>query len=400
MLDSLDIYDIATNQWTTGAPLPKALYGSVAETVNGKLYVMGGSDNTGGAYISTNYVYDPTSDTWASMAEIGGNVERAGSGVIDGKIYIFGGINDAQAGPSDTTWVYDPVTDDWTKAAPLLQARAGNGGTVMGGKLYAFGGFDLKEYKNAIEVYDPVTNVWSALPLLLNKRASGIKASAVGTAIYVIGGGYNQSYSLPFTGPGQTITFGPAPMLNLGENKSLWASATSGFPVTFKSLTPAICSTSSDYGSIVTGLVAGNCTIAANQAGNAQYSAAPQVTQTFPIQDVFSITTKALPDGYIHQSYSQTLAAISGTTPYTWSITSGALPAGLTLNSTTGVISGTPTAKGTSFFTVTASDAHNIIATKELSIVVCLPLAVATASLSDIPIGLSYRQTLVATGGG
>ncbi len=399
-LDSLDIYDIATNQWTTGAPLPKALYGSVIETMNGKLYVIGGSDKKSGAYVSTNYVYDPASDTWGSMAKIGGNVFSAGSGVVNGKIYIFGGVNDAQSGPSASTWAYDPATDSWSKAAPLLQARKQHGGTVMGGKLYAFGGTDLKGSKNDIEVYDPATDAWSALPLFLNKEAHDIKASAVGTAVYVIGAGYNQSYSLPFTGPGQTVTFGPAPIVSLGDNKSLWATATSGLPVTFTSLTPIACSTSGDNGSIVTGLIDGtnNCTIAANQAGNTQYNAAPQVTQTFSIADVFRIITTVFPDAYTNQSYRQTLTATSGTPPYTWSITSGALPTGLALSSS-GDISGTPAAAGTSCFTAQAKDAHNIQAAKEFSIVVYRPLAVATALLLDTSIGLFYSQTMPATGG-
>ena len=47
-----------------------------------------------------------------------------------------------------------------------------------------------------------------------------------------------------------------------------------------------------------------------------------------------------------------TLAATGGTTPYTWSVSAGSLPAGLTLTAETGVISGTPTTAATSTFTV------------------------------------------------
>src|SRR5215469_10640595 len=56
-----------------------------------------------------------------------------------------------------------------------------------------------------------------------------------------------------------------------------------------------------------------------------------------------TITTTSLPSGQIHVAYSATLAATGGTTPFTWSLTSGTLPAGLSLNSSTGTISGTPT---------------------------------------------------------
>ena len=57
------------------------------------------------------------------------------------------------------------------------------------------------------------------------------------------------------------------------------------------------------------------------------------------------ITTGSLPNGQVNVPYNATLAASGGTTPYTWSLTSGTLPAGLTLNASTGTISGTPTTK-------------------------------------------------------
>ena len=67
------------------------------------------------------------------------------------------------------------------------------------------------------------------------------------------------------------------------------------------------------------------------------------------------IQTESLPNGTEGTSYSQTLTA-TGTAPITWSVTSGSLPAGLSLNGNT--ISGTPTAQGTSNFTVTATNAY------------------------------------------
>jgi len=78
----------------------------------------------------------------------------------------------------------------------------------------------------------------------------------------------------------QTITFGPAPTVVVGGRGTLSATAGSGLPVTFSSTTPTICSVT---GSTVMGLATGSCIVAANQAGNATYSPAPQVTQTISI---------------------------------------------------------------------------------------------------------------------
>ena len=80
------------------------------------------------------------------------------------------------------------------------------------------------------------------------------------------------------------------------------------------------------------------------------------------------VTTDTLPDGKTGKAYSHTLTAIS-TAPITWSIDSGALPAGLNLNRETGEISGIPTTAGTATFTVKAENSEGSD-TRALSITV------------------------------
>ena len=71
-----------------------------------------------------------------------------------------------------------------------------------------------------------------------------------------------------------------------------------------------------------------------------------------------TITTISLPDGVVKAKYTGgTLAATGGTAPYKWSIASGKLPTGLTLNATTGIIAGKPTKAGTATFMVKVTDA-------------------------------------------
>ena len=83
-----------------------------------------------------------------------------------------------------------------------------------------------------------------------------------------------------------------------------------------------------------------------------------------------TITTTALPVATVGAAYTATLAAKGGTPPYSWSLASGTLPAGLTLAASTGVISGTPTATGTSSFSVQVGDSALNSATAPLSITV------------------------------
>ncbi|PYS34814.1 MAG: hypothetical protein DMG14_28555, partial [Acidobacteria bacterium] len=111
-------------------------------------------------------------------------------------------------------------------------------------------------------------------------------------------------------------------------------------------------------------------------------------------------TASPLPAGTVGAAYSQTLGATGGTPTYTWSIALGTLPAGLTL-SAAGVISGTPTAAIAATFTVQVTDSASRTSAKALSIAInAVPLSITTTSpLAAGTVGVSYSQTLTATGG-
>jgi len=129
-------------------------------------------------------------------------------------------------------------------------------------------------------------------------------------------------------------------------------------------------------------------------------------TQDFSISVTpLSITTTSLPPGSIGQAYSQTVQTIGGIAPLTFSIVqpgTGALPPGLNLNPTTGVISGTPIAPaGTSTFTVRVADAGGQNDTQALSIRITI---ISQPNITNTPlqggtVGQPYNQTLQVTGG-
>jgi hypothetical protein len=114
----------------------------------------------------------------------------------------------------------------------------------------------------------------------------------------------------------------------------------------------------------------------------ARYSSARAVYQQIALdaaaQLPVTISTAALPDGTVNVSYSTTMTASGGAMPYTWSIAAGALPPGLTLNTNTGVMTGTLNYPGAFNFTVQVNDAGNPVQSmsKPLSITVTtVPLA-------------------------
>ncbi len=125
-------------------------------------------------------------------------------------------------------------------------------------------------------------------------------------------------------------------------------------------------------------------TLAVSDTGSPQQSAFVNVTLTIAAMSSapLSISTTSLPNGQASASYSATLVATGGTTPYAWSLTAGTLPSGLSLNAATGEISGTPTATVTATpLTFTATDANSHTASANLT----LTIAAATITVSVSP---------------
>jgi len=109
--------------------------------------------------------------------------------------------------------------------------------------------------------------------------------------------------------------------------------------------------------------------------------------------------TTTLPAGTPGSPYMATFTAVGGIAPYTWSITSGTLPAGLSINASTGTISGTPTTpQAPTTFTIQADDSEvpQSIGTAQITISV---FGVSTTSLSSGEIYVAYSQQMMLAGG-
>lgn len=134
-------------------------------------------------------------------------------------------------------------------------------------------------------------------------------------------------------------------------------------------------------------------------------------SQLVVVQPAMTITTTGpLAAAAIGKAYSSTLVAQGGSSPYTWAKTAGNLPAGLSVNSTTGVISGTPTTLGTMSFTVTATDSTSptkltVSATYTVSVNGAstanggAPPTIATTALPNGTVTVPYVASVLAVGG-
>jgi hypothetical protein len=115
--------------------------------------------------------------------------------------------------------------------------------------------------------------------------------------------------------------------------------------------------TSSDNGAQFTVVVT-------NTAGSVTSSAATLTVNAQPLQ----IATTSLPAGHVQTAYSSTLQATGGAQPYTWSVSSGLLPNGLTLSPSTGTISGNPTLVGVFNLVIQVNDSGGASASNAFTI--------------------------------
>ena len=114
-----------------------------------------------------------------------------------------------------------------------------------------------------------------------------------------------------------------------------------------------------------------------------------------PTPAKLAISTSSLPTGQTGVAYSALLAATGGTPPYTWSVTSGTLPAGLTLNVSTGAIAGTPTQTVTSTeLTFQVVDSSTPQQSKSIKLALTISSTAVGISISPKRAGLTVTQTL------
>ena len=198
VVNTVQVYDIATDAWQYTTPLPAPLHHTMAAGVNGKLYVIGGetagSGATNGAqpgafqgFVDTVYEYDPGNPGWVKKAPMPTARGGGAVAVLDNKIYVVGG---RPPGGADFA-VYDPARDAWTKLTNLPTPRNHLAAGAIDGKIYVaggrFGGNVGSEMTNRLEVFDPKANTWERKADMPTVRA-GVNGIAARGCLYVFGG--------------------------------------------------------------------------------------------------------------------------------------------------------------------------------------------------------------------
>jgi len=192
-LSVVEVYNPTTDSWAS--PVTKGTFtargGASANVVNGKIYVIGGQDNSG-TTVNTVEVFDPATNTWSTPTTTGTFTARHRhvAGVVLGKLIIVAG-GQGTSGYNVPLQVFDTESNSWSspKVTGTFTPRRAALSAVMNNKLYVFGGYNGSQALNSLEMFDPETDMWSN-PTTDNgnvKRYAGT-AAVINNNIYLIGG--------------------------------------------------------------------------------------------------------------------------------------------------------------------------------------------------------------------
>jgi N-acetylneuraminic acid mutarotase len=143
-VNTAEVYDPATDTWSAVAPMATRRDNAGSATFNGKLYVFGGRIlDAGGVTIdgelNTMEIYDPATDTWSPGAPMPTGRRAMIVGKISGRAQVMGGENNGgQAFPQNEE--YNPVTNTWRTITTMQTPRHGMAAGTINGKVYTAGG--------------------------------------------------------------------------------------------------------------------------------------------------------------------------------------------------------------------------------------------------------------------
>lgn len=201
-----EMFDPATNKWTTKTSMPTARTGFAIAVYNNKIYVIGGS--VGDSFLGNVEVYDPVSNTWQTMASMPTPRTDLSANVVDGKIYLFGGKTYSSISPfynqTSINQVYDIASNTWSTGASMPTPLQGYASAVVDKKIYVFGGAKLSvagidSSISSVQIYDTETDTWTTGKSLNVPSSYGAAVATIGVMapekIYYIGGYSSGTFS-------------------------------------------------------------------------------------------------------------------------------------------------------------------------------------------------------------
>ncbi|MBS1904344.1 MAG: T9SS type A sorting domain-containing protein [Bacteroidetes bacterium] len=226
--NSTFVFDPAASTFTSKAAITTKTAWCDGATVDGKLYVMGGIMYNGGQgyYVTAVQIYDPASDAWTTATTpVPYNAQYSSSFGLNGKIYMIGGVDNTGYLTSVWQGVSDGTDVTWTQVADLPDGLARASAGSVGGKLIVASGISTASSTfTPTYVYDDAADKWSKTYALAGPIYNAGQLVTVGSNVYIMGGYSNTLvYSLTYP-PTQTVAVADITtsnsFLTLSQNES------------------------------------------------------------------------------------------------------------------------------------------------------------------------------------
>ena len=185
-----------TNTWSTLTPFPAPgaiMASAVYYPPTNKVFVFGGEDAVSGQNYNTTRIYDVATNAWSTGAPLPDVRSFAASGYNPGnqRIYVVAGYNTGQVtSAQDTVYEYNPAANTWATKTPIPHAVGGMGFGISGGHMIVAGGRDATNTViNLCYDYNIAADTWATcqnLPTPNNVPGSGVSSSG---RVYLFGGG-------------------------------------------------------------------------------------------------------------------------------------------------------------------------------------------------------------------
>ena len=162
VLSSTELYDPATDLWTTAASLATArVFHTATMLPSGKVLVVGGSDSINA--LSGTELYEDTQGVWTNVTpRTNATFPSRATLLPNGKVLVTGRALAPLSFTTNTAVLYDPATGTWKVTGALNSARNGHTATLLpNGKVLVAGGVMDGNYLSTAELYDPDQGRWT-----------------------------------------------------------------------------------------------------------------------------------------------------------------------------------------------------------------------------------------------